>query len=222
MIAAVGLARIIILGRTPFNWFCYRDLRCLLNGQVQDAGPSVSQCSSGVICCLRRSKGIRRASNSSTSLIEDVSVNHGCLDVFMSQEFLNSADVITVFEQMGGETDHPDHARVGARSIGHDCALDFPYRSDLLLVSGQLFDFVGEAIGARSIFLFAHGPAVVDRHDLAGIDGCGLVSGILCAGSLCDEIPLGKPHSHLSRCGRRLLRDHEAAVARSAEQSGSN
>jgi len=47
---------------------------------------------------------IQRAADAEAGFVEDVSVNHGRGDVFVSEEFLNGADVLAVFKQMSGET----------------------------------------------------------------------------------------------------------------------
>ena len=37
------------------------------------------------------------------SLVQDMSVDHGRADIFVTEEFLNRANVVACFEQMRGE-----------------------------------------------------------------------------------------------------------------------
>ena len=46
---------------------------------------------------------IQGAADGEATSIEDVGVDHGCLDVFVAEEFLDCPDVITGLEQVGGE-----------------------------------------------------------------------------------------------------------------------
>jgi hypothetical protein len=57
--------------------------------------------------------------------IEDVGVDHGGFDVFVSEQFLDGADVVTVLEQVGGEG--------VAEGVATDALGDFG-------VAGSLFD----------------------------------------------------------------------------------
>lgn len=50
-----------------------------------------------------RSKPIRRAVNAATATIQNVRVDHCRTHVFVAQQFLNCANVITVFKQVSGE-----------------------------------------------------------------------------------------------------------------------
>jgi hypothetical protein len=50
---------------------------------------------------------IQRAADAEAGFVQDVSVNHGRGGVFVSEEFLNGADVLAVFKQMSGETVPP-------------------------------------------------------------------------------------------------------------------
>jgi hypothetical protein len=50
-----------------------------------------------------RSKPIRRAVNAATATIQDVRVDHCRAHVFVTQEFLNCPNVVTVFKQVSGE-----------------------------------------------------------------------------------------------------------------------
>ena len=50
------------------------------------------------------SLGVEGAFDSKSAALEDVSVDHGGSYVFVPQQFLNSTDVVTILEEMGGET----------------------------------------------------------------------------------------------------------------------
>ncbi len=47
--------------------------------------------------------GGQRAAHRQAAALEDVGVDHGCLDILVSQEFLNGPDVIAIFQEVGGE-----------------------------------------------------------------------------------------------------------------------
>ena len=47
------------------------------------------------------SEAIRRAANTSTTSIEHMRIDHGRTDIFVSKEFLDSAIVIPVFQEVG-------------------------------------------------------------------------------------------------------------------------
>ena len=46
---------------------------------------------------------IERAANAQWPLVEDVGIDHGGADIFVAEEFLDGANVVAVFEEMGGE-----------------------------------------------------------------------------------------------------------------------
>jgi len=46
---------------------------------------------------------VQWASHSSTAPIEDVSVDHCRIEIFVPEQFLNCPDVVSGFQQMGGE-----------------------------------------------------------------------------------------------------------------------
>jgi hypothetical protein len=50
------------------------------------------------------SASIKRAANTKPALVEDMGVNHGGFDIFMTEQFLDGADVVAVLEQVGGKT----------------------------------------------------------------------------------------------------------------------
>jgi hypothetical protein len=50
-----------------------------------------------------RSKPIRRAINAATATIQNVRVDHCRAHVFVAQEFLNCANIVTVFKQVSSE-----------------------------------------------------------------------------------------------------------------------
>ena len=49
------------------------------------------------------SETIERALHATAAAVEDVTVDHGRPDILVTQELLNGADVIVIFQQMGGE-----------------------------------------------------------------------------------------------------------------------
>ena len=55
----------------------------------------------GITDC--RSETIRGAVNAATTTIQNVRVDHCRAHVFVAQEFLNCANVVTVFKQVSGE-----------------------------------------------------------------------------------------------------------------------
>ena len=59
-----------------------------------------------------RPKPIRGAVNAATATIQDVRIDHCRAHVFMAQEFLNCANVVTVFKQVSGE--RMTHFRFGS------------------------------------------------------------------------------------------------------------
>lgn len=46
---------------------------------------------------------IERALNGEAAALDDMSVDHGCLRVFVVEEFLNGSDIITVLKKLRGE-----------------------------------------------------------------------------------------------------------------------
>ena len=53
---------------------------------------------------FNRVGGIQGTANAETGFVEDVGVNRRRGDIFVSEKFLDGADVVTIFEQVGGET----------------------------------------------------------------------------------------------------------------------
>ena len=53
--------------------------------------------------CLRAEHAVGRAADSGRAPVEDVGVDHRRGDIAVAQEFLNGADVVPVFEQVGRE-----------------------------------------------------------------------------------------------------------------------
>jgi hypothetical protein len=47
---------------------------------------------------------VQRRFDGKSAALEDVGVDHGGFDVFVSEEFLNRSDVVTVLKEMSGET----------------------------------------------------------------------------------------------------------------------
>jgi hypothetical protein len=64
-----------------------------------------------------RSKPIRRAVNAATATIQNVRVDHRRAHVFVAQEFLNCANVVTIFKQVSGER--------MAKTVAH-CRFGYP------------------------------------------------------------------------------------------------
>lgn len=50
---------------------------------------------------VRVLSAVKGAADAFTTPVEDVGVDHGRGDVFMAEQFLNGADVVAVFEEMG-------------------------------------------------------------------------------------------------------------------------
>ena len=46
---------------------------------------------------------IQRAAHAQRTLIEHMGVDHGGADIFVAEEFLDGANVIAVFQEVGGE-----------------------------------------------------------------------------------------------------------------------
>jgi len=57
---------------------------------------------SGQPCEDRQSRGLSPSGGKATTL-QHVGVDHGRLDVLVAQQLLDGADVVMVFQQMGGE-----------------------------------------------------------------------------------------------------------------------
>ena len=51
----------------------------------------------------RYSRFIERATHSESTFGEDVSVDHCCPDIAMAEEFLDRADVVSLFQEAGSE-----------------------------------------------------------------------------------------------------------------------
>ena len=67
------------------------------------------------------SKPARGAVNAATTTIQDVRVDHCRAHVFVAQEFLNCANVVTVFKQVSGErmAKTVAHGRFGYPCFSH-------------------------------------------------------------------------------------------------------
>ena len=50
-----------------------------------------------------RRSAVKRASHAAGATIEHVGVDHGRADVFVTEQFLDCADIVAVFQQMGGK-----------------------------------------------------------------------------------------------------------------------
>ena len=48
-------------------------------------------------------RSIERAANGHGTAIEDVGVDHGGLDVFMAEQFLDCSNIVPILQQMGGK-----------------------------------------------------------------------------------------------------------------------
>ena len=51
----------------------------------------------------RMDLGVEGAFDCQPSPLKHMSIDHGCADIFMTQEFLDGANIIPVLEKMGGE-----------------------------------------------------------------------------------------------------------------------
>ena len=52
---------------------------------------------------MRALQAIKRTANAGRTHITDVRVDHGRADVMMAEQFLNGANIMASFEQVGGE-----------------------------------------------------------------------------------------------------------------------
>ena len=52
---------------------------------------------------LARSEPINRTANTRRTAVENVGIDHRCLDVAMTQKLLDRSDVVPTLKQMGGE-----------------------------------------------------------------------------------------------------------------------
>jgi hypothetical protein len=57
----------------------------------------------GIITSSIASKSVNRTANARRSTVEDMGIDHRCLDVAMAQEFLDRSNIVTAFEQVRGE-----------------------------------------------------------------------------------------------------------------------
>ena len=74
---------------------------------------------------------IKRTADGEAAAIQDMSIDHGSLHIFMSEEFLNSSDIVATLQQVGGKA---VAERVTANRLVHACATSgffhcSPYRS---------------------------------------------------------------------------------------------
>ena len=46
---------------------------------------------------------VEGAADAGRAAVEDVGVDHGCLNILVTEEFLNRSDIVAIFEQVGGE-----------------------------------------------------------------------------------------------------------------------
>src|SRR5215813_14621865 len=72
------------------------------------------QCIGITDCCSEKMRG---AVNAATTTIQNVCVDHCRAHVFVAQEFLNRANVVTVFKQVSGER--------MAKTVAH-CRFGYP------------------------------------------------------------------------------------------------
>jgi hypothetical protein len=97
---------------------------------------------------------VQRAMNPETAAVEDVGVNHGRFNIGMAEEFLDGADVVAGFEQVGGEGVAEGVAADGLGDAGGaGCAADF------LLQAGSIRVMTAEDARAR-----------IDREPIRGKD----------------------------------------------------
>ena len=57
----------------------------------------------GIITSSIASEPVNRTANARRSTVEDMGIDHRCLDVAMAQEFLDRSNIVTAFEQVSGE-----------------------------------------------------------------------------------------------------------------------
>jgi hypothetical protein len=83
----------------------------------------------GIITSSIASKPVNRTANARRSTVEDLGIDHRCLDVAMGQEFLDCSNIGTAFEQVRGE-------RVPECMTVH--LLDYPGLKDGFLLSPRV------------------------------------------------------------------------------------
>jgi hypothetical protein len=87
---------------------------------------------------------IERTADAQSSAVEDVGIDHGGIDVGMAEKFLDGADIVTGFQQMGGEG--------MAQGVAADGFLDASLAggaTDLLLQAGFVHVVAAEDAAAR-------------------------------------------------------------------------
>jgi hypothetical protein len=53
------------------------------------------------LCVLK--SGVKRRFDSESTTLEDVGVDHGGFDIFVSEQFLDGTNIVTVLQKLGGE-----------------------------------------------------------------------------------------------------------------------
>ena len=57
----------------------------------------------GKLYCLDLGDVVQRTAHGEAALVQDVGVDHGGLDVLVAQQFLDGANIVTRFKQVGGK-----------------------------------------------------------------------------------------------------------------------
>jgi hypothetical protein len=97
---------------------------------------------------------IQRTMNAEPAAIEDMGVDHGCFDIGMAEEFLDGADIVAGFEQVGGEG-----VTEGVATDGLGYAGNAGRPADFLLQAGYIRVMTAEDARAR-----------IDREPVRGKD----------------------------------------------------
>lgn len=71
---------------------------------------------------------VERTPNTSAAAIKDMCIDHCCPHVLVTEEFLNSSNVVTVLEQMGGKAMTKG---VATAMLGNVCELDCLFDASL-------------------------------------------------------------------------------------------
>jgi len=83
----------------------------------------------GIITASIASEPVNRTATARRSTVEDMGIDHRCLDVAMAQEFLDRSNIVTAIEQVRGE-------RMPECMTVH--TLDYPSLKDGFLLSPRV------------------------------------------------------------------------------------
>src|SRR5262245_26450954 len=94
---------------------------CILIGHVPEANPIIPL--GARLIRSYASQTVEGAEDSAASTVEDMAVNHGCLDVSVPKESLNGSDVVASFEELCCEGMSKRMARSVFRNTGFSASL---------------------------------------------------------------------------------------------------